>query len=318
MPTDTLERVTVGGTEQWVLERSADLSNPLLLYLHGGPGTSQMSLNRSNTRTLERHFTVVNWDQRGAGKSYAAIRDAGAMNIDQFVDDTREVTQYLLQKFAQERLVLVGHSWGTAIGALAVAKWPELFACYVGIGQIANMAEGEALSYQWTLGEARRRRDRRALRSLERIGPPPYAGNWRMKTMTERRYVARFGGEVRASRHGATGMLLRSVLVSPEYTVRDRLNYLRGVLGSLRLLWPQLLDVDLFVQVPELRVPVFFMEGRHDWEIPSTLAARYYEALHAPLKKLFWFENSAHLPNIEEPDRFSRIMRDDVRAVAVS
>lgn len=318
MQADTLERIRIGGADQWVLERSEDLSNPIVLYLHGGPGTSQLTLNRRNTRDLERCFTVVNWDQRGAGKSYAAIRDAGAMNIDQFVEDTREVTRHLLQKFGKERLVLVGHSWGSAIGALTVARSPDLYSCYVGIGQIANMAEGEALSYQWVLNEARQRHHRRALRSLEQIGPPPYSGDWRKKTVTERTYVARFGGEVRASRHGAMGMVLGSVLVSSEYTLRDRVNFLRGVLGSKRALWPQLLEVNLFDQVPEMRVPVFFMEGRHDWEIPSILSARYYEALRAPSKQLIWFENSAHLPNAEERERFNQIMRDDVREVALA
>jgi pimeloyl-ACP methyl ester carboxylesterase len=317
MRTDTLECIRIGAADQWVLERSEDLSNPIVLYLHGGPGTSQMTLNRRNMRALERCFTVVDWDQRGAGKSYAAIRDADAMRIDRFVDDTREVTAYLLEKFRKDRLVLVGHSWGSAIGTLAVARSPKLYSCYVGVGQVANMAEGEALSYRWVLDEARRRRDRRALRSLERIGPPPYAGRWLRKTMIERRYVARFGGEVRARRHGAASMLLRSVLVSSDYSVRDRVDFLRGVVGSLRALWPQFLELDLVEQVPELRVPVFFMEGRHDWEVPSVLAARYYDVLRAPSKRLVWFEHSAHVPNAEERDRFNHVMGTDVRAVAL-
>jgi pimeloyl-ACP methyl ester carboxylesterase len=317
MRAETLERIRVGGTDQWVLERSEDLSNPIVLYLHGGPGTSQLTLNRRSTRALEQCFTVVNWDQRGAGKSYAAIRDAGAMNIDRFVEDAREVTRYLLQKFRKEQLVLVGHSWGSAIGALTVARSPELYSCYVGVGQITNMAEGEAVSYQWVLDQARRRRHRRAVRSLEKIGPPPYSGDWLKKTVTERRYVARFGGEVRASSNGALRMVLGSVLISSEYTLSDRLNFVRGVQGSIRALWPQLLGVNLFEQVPEMRVPVFFMEGRHDWEVPSILAARYYEALRAPSKQLTWFENSAHLPNFEERERFNQLMRDSVREVAL-
>ena len=180
------------------------------------------------------------------------------------------------------------------------------------------MAEGEKLSYQWVLDQARQRRDRRAIRSLERIGPPPYTGDWRKKTITERSYVARFGGEIRAGRHGAMGMVLRSLLVSREYTLRDRANFFRGVLGSMRALWPQLLEVDLFEQVPEVQVPVFFMEGRHDWEVPSILSERYFDALRAPSKRLIWFENSAHLPNAEERDRFNQIMRDDVRAAALA
>jgi pimeloyl-ACP methyl ester carboxylesterase len=318
MQVDTLECVRIGKADQWVRERSEDLANPIVLYLHGGPGTSQLTSNRRNTRALERYFTIVNWDQRGAGKSYVAIRDANAMNIDQFVDDTRDLTEHLLHKFGQKRLVLVGHSWGTVIGALTVARSPDLYSCYVGIGQISNMAEGEMLSYRWVLDQARQRHRRRAIRSLERIGPPPYAGDWRKKTVTERSYVARFGGEVRASRGGAMGMVLRGLLVSPEYTLRDRVNYFRGVLESMRILWPQLLEVDLFEQVPEMQLPVFFMEGRHDWEVPSILSARYFEALRAPSKRLIWFENSAHLPNAEERDRFNQIMRDEVRLVALA
>jgi pimeloyl-ACP methyl ester carboxylesterase len=318
MQVATLQRLRIGGADQWVLERSEDLSNPIILFVHGGPGTSELASNRRNTRDLERCFTVVNWDQRGAGKSYAAIQDVSAMKIEQFVDDTRELTVHLLKKFGKERLVLVGHSWGTVIGTLAVARSPQLYSCYVGIGQISNMAEGEALSYQWVLDQARQGHHRRALRSLTAMGPPPYTSDWQKKTVTERAYLAKFGGQVRASRHGAMGMVLRSLLVAPEYTLRDRVNFFRGVLGSMRLLWPQLLEVDLFEQVPELQVPVFFIEGRHDWEVPSILSARYFEALRAPSKRLIWFENSAHLPNAEERDRFNQIMRDDVRALALA
>jgi pimeloyl-ACP methyl ester carboxylesterase len=313
-----LERVRIGGVDQWLLERSADHANPILLYLHGGPGTSQMTLNRRSMRDLERCFTVVNWDQRGAGKSYAAIRDSAAMTIDRFVRDTCEVTQHLLRRHRQERVLLVGHSWGSAIGALTVARWPELYSGYVGIGQIADMAEGEAMSYEWVLDQARRRNHRCAVRTLDRMGPPPYTGDWLRKTMVERNLVARYGGEVYGRRLGATGMLARSVILSSDYTVRDRLNFVRGILGSMRALWPQLLDVNLFEQVAELRVPVFFIEGRHDWEVPSVLAASYFDALCAPAKRLVWFERSAHVPNVEERDHFNQIMRDEVRAALVA
>jgi pimeloyl-ACP methyl ester carboxylesterase len=135
--------------------------------------------------------------------------------------------------------------------------------------------------------------------------------------MLERQFVARYGGEVRASRLGATGMLLRSVVVSSEYTPRDRVNYARGIVDSMRLLWPQLLELNLFEQVPDLCMPVFFMEGRHDWEVPSAVAAAYFDALRAPAKELVWFDRSAHLPHIEERDRFNQIMRDEVRAALV-
>ncbi|WP_298584637.1 alpha/beta fold hydrolase [uncultured Kocuria sp.] len=311
-----LEKVSIGGSEQWILIRSQDVRNPVVLFLHGGPGTSQLTSNRRGTRELERFFTVVNWDQRGAGKSYAAIADTGRMTIDQFVEDTGELTRHLLARFHQDRLVLVGHSWGSIIGALTVARHPDLFSCYVGIGQVADMAGGEAASYRWTVEQARRHHDRRAVAALARIGPPPYRGDWQRAVVTQRRLLGRFGGEVHDSRTGALGLVLRGLVCSREYTLGDRINFFRGVMGSMELLWPELLEVNLRETVPELRVPVFFVEGRHDHEAPAELAEQYFDALAAPSKELVWFEDSAHLPHAEERDRFTRFMVERVRPVA--
>ena len=313
-----LEKVTIGGSGQWVLERSENTDNPVILFLHGGPGTSQLTSNRRNTRRLEKFFTVVNWDQRGAGKSYAAIADSGKMNIGQFIQDTRELTLYLMKKFAKERIVLAGHSWGSAIGAMTVARYPELYHCYVGIGQVANMEEGELASYQWTLDQARKRNARRAVRALEEMGPPPYRGDWRASTIKERSYVARFGGEVHGNWFGAVGIVLGNVLFSREYNLADRVNVFRGVLGSMKLLWPQLFKVDLFQSVPELKVPVFFLEGRHDREVPSEISARYFAVLKAPAKELVWFENAAHMVNSEERELFCKVLVEKVRPIALN
>jgi len=311
-----LEKIRIGGCDQWILERSVDVRNPVALFLHGGPGTSQLTSNRRDTRALEKHFTVINWDQRGAGKSYGAIGDTDKMNIGQFVADTRELTRYLLTKFHQDRLVLVGHSWGSVIGALTVSRYPELYSCYVGIGQIGNMAEGEAASYRWTLDQARKRGNLRAVDALVAMGPPPYEGDWRKKTITQRAYLARFGGEVHRSRFGASGKVVSGLLFSREYTLADRVNVFRGILGSMRLLWPELLQVDLFESVPEIRVPVFLMEGRYDHESPSEIAERYFSVLRAPTKQLIWFERSAHLPNAEERNLFNKIMVERVLLTA--
>ena len=311
-----LEKVRIGGCDQWVLHRSQDDANPIILFLHGGPGTSQLTANRRNTRELEKTFTVVNWDQRGAGKSYRAIREADRMNIDQFVQDTRELTLHLLGKFGKERLVLVGHSWGSVIGALTASKYPDLYHCYVGIGQLANMAEGEAISYQWTLDRAREAHDRKAVDALVAMGPPPYQGDWQRKTVTQRRHLGRLGGEVHANRNGALGSVVSALLFSREYTFADRVNYFRGIFGSMRLLWPELLEVNLFESVPEISVPVVFAEGRYDKECPCEIAERYFSALRAPSKELIWFERSAHLPNTEERDRFNQMMVEKVLPLA--
>ena len=261
---------------------------------------------------------MVNWDQRGAGKSYRANHDRAAMRVEQFVEDIRAAVDHRLAKYGQDRPVLIGHSWGSAIGALAAARYPELFCCYVGIGQIANVLEGERESYAWTLDQARARRNRKAMRRLEAMGPPPYGGDWQAKTIVQRGYLARFGGEIHGNRLGALGLVLSGLVFSPEYTGADRINVLRGITASMRLLWPQLLEVDLFEVVPEMKVPVFLVEGRHDHEVPSSLSARWFDALVAPSKELIWFEHSAHLPNFEGAARFDEIMIARIRPLTLS
>jgi pimeloyl-ACP methyl ester carboxylesterase len=310
-------KVTIGGSAQWILERSMDHDSPILLFVHGGPGTSQLTANRRRTKSLEQVFTVVDWDQRGAGKSYAAIRAVDRMTIAQFVADTLELSRRLLDEHERQRLVLVGHSWGSVVGALAVAAAPDLFAAYVGVGQVSNMLEGERLSYQWTLGRAREAGDRRAVRALEAMGCPPYAGDWQRHTVRQRRYLARYGGEMYRRRTGAMATVLGNLAFSSEYSLKDRANYFRGILGSMRLLWPELMTVNLFTQVPRVDVPVFLFEGRHDWEVPSILAATYFDELDAPSKQLVWFEQSAHLPNAEETDRYNEHLRRTVRPIAL-
>jgi pimeloyl-ACP methyl ester carboxylesterase len=314
-PTKTiavLEKLTIGGSDQWILERSEDTDNPVILFLHGGPGTSQLTLNRRNTKDLEKSFIVVNWDQRGAGKSYSAIYDSAKMNIDQFVEDTKELTLYLLKKFHKDRIILAGHSWGSFIGALTASSYPELYYCYIGIGQVANMKENEIVSYRWTLNQAVLKDDKRAISKLESIGTPPYQGDWQGKTLIQRRFLGSFGGEVHASRIGAFGLVVGSLMFSCEYTLIDRINFFKGIFGSMKILWPQLLEVDLFKSVPEFKIPVYMMEGRFDQESPSEIAERYFKAIKAPSKELIWFEKSAHMINSEEKDEFNKVLVDRI------
>ena len=304
----TLEQVPVNETRQWVLIRSENPANPVVLFVHGGPGAAQLTLNRVNSRALEKHFTVVNWDQRGAGKSFAA----GIAPMARYVDDVIDLSSYLARRFHQPRILLVGHSWGSAIGVLAVEKRPDLFLGYVGIGQMSRAAESEALSYQRTLEEARRRGDASGVEELAKIGPPPYTGDWTSKFLTERKWVAKLGGEVHGSSSGAVGMVLKHLIVSREYAMVDRINYFRGVVQSGRALGPEIMKLDLFAQAPELAVPVWFCLGRHDREVPSELSARYFEALKAPAKQLVWFESSAHMVHSEERDSFNALLIETV------
>ncbi|MCX6120001.1 MAG: alpha/beta hydrolase [Ignavibacteriales bacterium] len=302
----SLEKIKLGGVEQWILIRGENKENPLLLFLHGGPGTSEMGLVRKyNLAVLEKHFTVVVWDQRGAGKSYAAINPVSGMNIEQFVSDTHELTMLLCLRFNQKRICLVGHSWGSALGVLTVKKYPELYYAYVGIGQVVNGLEGERVSYEWTLAQAIKANDIKSVEKLKIMGAPPYSGNWRSKFIAQRAILAKYGGEVYGNPRGGFFITIGSLIKATEYSWIDRINFFRGIFASVHLMWPQILNVNLMEQASELKVPVYFLEGKHDYETPSILAEQYFEKLKAPHKELIWFDNSAHFLNVEEVDKFN-------------
>jgi len=251
-----LEEVPVNDTQQGILIRSETVTNPVVLFVHGGPGTSWLTLMRKNTQALEKYFTVVNWDQRRAGKSFAAGRADAEMTIGTFVDDLIALSSDLARRFHKRKILLVGHSWGSVIGVIAASRRPDLFSAYIGIGQMSRMSESELISYKWTLEQAERANDQSSVKKLTHIGPPPYTGNnWRSKFLTERRILGKHGGEYYRSKSGAFGVVLSNLVFSREYTMLDRINFFRGVLQSVRVLYPELSRIDLFVQVPEVKIP---------------------------------------------------------------
>ena len=311
----SLERICLGGVLQSLVIRGRSVASPVLLYLHGGPGTSELGMLRTyNLPSLEQRFTVAVWDQRGAAKSYGAIKPVSGMTVEQLVADAGELVELLCRRFDQQRIYLVGHSWGGALGVLVVKRQPERFHAYVGVAPMVNMLEGERLSYAWTLEQARKGGDRRTVAKLERIGMPPYPPPMRPKVITQRAALARYGGEVHGNRSGGMMIVLSCLLRTGEYGWLDRVNYFRGIFASMDLLWPQIMSIDLFEQAPKLDVPVYFLLGRHDHEAPSILAERYFRALVAPRKRLIWFGKSAHFINTEESDAFNRFFVEELLA----
>ncbi len=297
---DTIEAIDIGGIKQWVSLRSDDTSNPIILFLHGGPGTAQIALARKTQKTLEKDFIVVNWDQRGAGKSYSSKLKVEDMRIERFVLDAIELVQYLLQRFGQEKLLLVGHSWGSVIGAYVASRHPELLLAYVGIGQVVDMARGELLSYQFTLDEAKRLGNQKAVRELEYIGKPPYA-NLKASGI-QRKWLDKFGGQ---TAHGSAIRLLLKNVTNRDLSFWGFIKLIQGVIFSLKHLENELNKVNLFEDVTEINAPVFFCCGRRDYTVPFELTVEYFEKLKAPKKEMVWFEHSAHLPNFEEPEVFN-------------
>ncbi|WP_128548044.1 alpha/beta fold hydrolase [Larkinella soli] len=296
-----LQPVSINGTEQWLLMRGQDSTRPVLLFLHGGPGLPELSLLVGHE--LEKRFVVVNWEQRGAGKSYDRAVFGPSFRVETFVEDAVQVSRWLSRHFRQPKIYLMAHSWGTFLGVLTVQKRPELFRAYFSISQIARQLEAEQISYDWVLAQARLHEDAGQVRKLLTQGRPPYPPDaWLDYLMWQRELVADYhGGMYRGDFYP---LFIRSLLLCREYTLRDKVCYGFGAMETVRRLWPAVVDIDLFRTAPALQVPYYLFQGVHDYQTPYPIARAYYYHLKAPKKELITFQNSAHSPIFEEPERF--------------
>lgn len=311
---ESLERIDVRGDRQWIFLRGEDQSAPVLLVLHGGPGSAQLPITRHFDRGLVKHFVVAHWDQPGAGKSLGWDLRPGPLVLDRYVEDAIAVAEHLRARLGRARVVLLGHSWGTVVGTRAVALRPELFHAWVSVGTDAIPAQAEEIGYRWVLGRARSAQHQEAVEALEKIGPPPYQSLLEVKT--ERDWLEVFGGA--SHRPEREPGYLRRALASPEYSSLDLVRLVVGnLIGPAATLWSYLETVNLLAQAPRLEVPVFFLQGRHDYNTPGELVERYYEVLEAPRgKHLIWFEESAHRPHLEETGKFTRVLIEEVLPLA--
>ncbi len=301
-----MEYVRLGGSRQWICVRGESVDKPLLLILHGGPGTPEVLPFRRYDARLEKDFIVVNWDQRGSGKSYSSSMPADSMTIEQILSDAHELVRSLKQSFNKEKIYLLGHSWGTVLGALLASRYPEDFHAYIGMGQWVSMGDNERLCYEFTRSEAERRGDRKAVALHERIGAPEnglYRGDWLESVGAQRKYLKKYGGFL-YGKSGVLNLFIGSYLRTTEYRGFSIFSYFKAERFCLRALWPELAKVDLSRDAATFGTPVFLFLGRHDWNTPSSLAEAWLSSITAPSKRILWFEDSAHCPSFEEPDKF--------------
>ena len=304
----SLEKVRLGGIEQWILVRGHDRSKPLLLFVHGGPGMTQMPVAHLNA-ALERDFVVVQWDQRGAGKSYSTALRPEELKIENFVADTLELVELLRRRFGVEKLHLVAHSWGTIPGALAVARRPELFHTYVGVSQVGDGLAIQKQLYDSAMDAALKAGNQRAIAELKRVGAVPFRSF--DDCMTTCKWWSRYSDP--QTKRFTTWRGIREGMASPYYSLGDFVKFYRGMRFSVAALWQELSRIDMTQQVPRMDVPVYFLHGRQDHIILPSLAEDYFRRLDAPRgKQMIWFENSRHLPHVEEPEKFRSVLINNV------
>ncbi len=311
-------RVNIGGIRQWVYVRGRDKNNPVILFVHGGPASPVSPLMWMFQRPLEEYFTVVNYDQRASGKTYLANDTTGlgkTINIEQYVTDAIQLTQFIKEKYNKRKVILVAHSWGTIVAMKAVLKRPDLFYAYVGMGQIINTRENERLSFNYGVATATRLRNDTALKELQSIAP--YPGDkpiTRERIIIARKWPQYFGG-LTAYRNNSAYFFNAPVL-SPEYSEKESAAIDQGSLFTLGRILPEFLNVN-FTNVKSFPVPVFMFMGRHDYTTPNEPTEQWLKNVNAPIKRGVWFEHSAHLMFLEEPGKTLLTLVNQVRPLAV-
>jgi len=304
---DSLVPVRIGGITQWIEVRGQDVNNPILLFIHGGPGIAFIPLTRSFQGLWEKDFTVVQWDQRGAGKTYASNDQAlqrATLNVPQMEQDALGVVHYLRRRFHRDRIVVVGHSWGSVLGLWLAHDHPELLSAYVGVGQVVSMEKNDETAYEDALREARDRHNAPAIRELQRLAPfsPADAG----KQFVARRWEEQLlGPPQNAASFTNVPRLLSDVLTAPEYSLSDDFAFVGGQAGSLQVMLPQVAKIDLTQLGYDFRTPVFFFEGRRDPYCRPALIQTYEKTIDAPQKEFVWFDHSGHFPFYEERQKFA-------------
>lgn len=301
----TMERMEINGEAQSVWLRGRSVRNPILLVLHGGPGASESALLRHFNTDLEDHYLVCYWEQRGTGRSWRPGLDAASMTIMQMLDDLDRLLDLLLRRFGQDKVLLLGHSWGTVLGVLYAQRHPAKVARYIGVAQVVNTVAAQELELAFALEQARQRGDERAGAALAKLGKPPFDVDAALELEG---WTARFGGLFAGELD--KGDLMLAALRASEANLLDLALFGLGNRFSLRALWREYLQVALDRTVTRLGVPVLLVLGRHDRHVSSELAARWFASLQAPEKRLAWFERSGHNPPFEEPARFNALMRE--------
>ena len=331
---DELSCIKIGGVDQWLHIRGRNRKNPVLLYLHGGPGTAMIGWMDAIQRPWEDYFTIVQWDQRQTGKSYyPADDDNNPLTVARFVEDTEEVIQHLQRYLNQKKLFVLGHSWGTVLGMYMVKKHPDWLHAYIGLGQVVNMMDNEKTIYERLLAHAIRLEEKKLVSKLKAIGPYPNLQDPGRSFIEQSQFVrwelSRIAGETMMHRLPHDGVVnydeaLKIIsldrLTSPHLSLTDISNFVLG--DKIALFRPphltsEFMKIDLPNEIGStFEAPVIFFTGRHDWHTPRVLSDKWHEEITSPHKELVHFNDSCHFVINEEPGRFLTALVNKVLPLA--
>lgn len=309
-----LRTVKINGQDQELLIRSHNASNPVLLYLSGGPGQSDLAYPRALFGELEKNFTVVSWDKRGTGYSYSELDPVSTLTFDNAVLDTIEVTNYLRQQFHQDKIYLIGESYGTVLGVKTVQQRPDLYYAYIGSGQMVSPKETDQRLWQDVLDYANRTGDTALAAKMQAYGKPPYKDIYAYTTVMGLYDTLAGPYEVPAEyrqRLNEAGVNPLGAMAS-EYSLVEKVNLVRGLFDMFSVMYPQLQDIDFRQDTTKLDVPVYILAADHELPARQDLVIEWYGMLDAPQKHMYTMQNAGHAAAFEGVDEFTRIMNEEV------
>jgi L-proline amide hydrolase len=298
----TLRQVTINGTKHELMIRGNDKNNPVIIFVHGGPGCPETPYVRKYQDLLEQNFTIVQYDERATGKSYHFFEDYSKLSIDLLVDDLIALTNYISRKLCTKQIILAGHSFGSIVGIKAAKKAPQKFLAYVGIGQIGDFWRGELESFEYALAQATIQNNAQDIKDIEAYRES-VVGH---KESFPRSIIRKYAGAARLINKASD--MVTGILLNPEYNLFDAIRYGKGLSVSDKVLWKEVKEGDLPKEVSELKIPCYFVMGKYDYLTPSKTAKEYFDFITAHKKEFIVFEQSAHYPHFEEKENFFNLM----------
>ncbi len=312
------EKIILGGFAQKIHIKTLDEKNPVLLFLHGGPGVCNRHTIFADHSDLLDTFTIATWDQRGSGGSYKGV-DVETLTINQLVQDANELVNWLCKRFKKDKIFVIGGSWGSELGTYLTSKHPEHIAAFVGFGQVVDGALNETLSWEFCMEEAKKANDQKAIETLKKCGPPVmgvYKGGNYDGMMMQREVMMKYGGySPNEKKRGYLTSTLIPMLTAREYSVSDLWGIAKGHKVVLEKMWPECGQTNFNKTATHFEMPFYIFDGKLDQNTPSSLVEGWYDKIEAPDKCLVWFENSGHNPMNDEGEKFKTLLREKLIAI---
>lgn len=301
------EYIKINGIEQYLLHHTISAELPVLLFLHGGPGMAESAFAYAFQKELSSFFNIVHWDQRGAGKTLSKAKtNSNYPSCEELIDDLFQIVIYLKKKYNKDKIIILGHSWGSVLGTLFVLKYPQEVLYYIGAGQVIDIVENEKIGYEKVKELIIKAGNKKDLDSLEKIGVYPEK-NYEKPMIKKLQRVRILQGKYKVGMNFIP--IIKTLIKSPIFRLSDITSLFKGMNNNKKL-WDFLFSHSLYEESRDYEIPVFYILGDRDFQAPHTIASGYFDLINAPNKKMFIIKEAGHFMMLDQPKLFTNALAD--------